>query len=89
MHYKDGTPAKRGDIVKCVHTHTSGTGDNADSITRTIIGQLVECQAGSTSCNGNVRTAAIVIESDKHGRSVQAGFPHTECVTIGQCEKVA
>jgi hypothetical protein len=78
VHYKDGTPAKLGDVIKRVE---------GDVIT---IGQLKSASASSETCNGLMIPAIRVTERVGIGRSVEHVPPgHTDYVTLKECEKLA
>lgn len=86
MHYKDGTPAKLGDLIK----RETDTKDAAGELIgrATAVGILSFASAGSATCNGRIHLVAKISEGKDLGRvTVQASGE--EYVTIGECEKLA
>lgn len=78
-HYRDGTKAKIGDIVKAQPTVPGPT----------CIGPLLSIQERDT-CNGFMSVALNVHEADGEGRVITAGVAgHVSYVTLKDCEKVA
>jgi hypothetical protein len=83
MHYKDGTPAKAGDLV--LNTTLYG-GDGG----RQVIGVLTSGTAGSTTCNGNICPVARRQKSTLGwGPWLPLGCQTNDwSVTISECEKL-
>jgi hypothetical protein len=77
MHFKDGTPANIGDIVK-VKDYGS-----------TLIGVLVRKSAGSSTCNGSVDVIVKIDDGDGTRVVTHAKYATPQTVTLGECEKIA
>lgn len=81
MHYKDGTPAKIGDVVK--GPHPNGPDDSG----RTIIGTVIAAYPGADSCNINVQSAMTVLQLEGL-RTIMPGEAYALTCTAGKFEKV-
>jgi hypothetical protein len=86
MHYKDGTPARVGDIIKVTYEEKDGD-EVVNRSTR--IGQLVRANAQPSGSCGGAMLPLIVVNEGRFGRSVSPTYPSDWCVTIQDCEKVA
>lgn len=76
-HYKDGTPAKHGDLV--IHREPHDTGNEKAMIIQSIT-------PGSDACNANAIPLAV------RQKGSQAWLPISQqlqwCITLKECEKV-
>jgi hypothetical protein len=75
MHYKDGTPAQLGDVVKGKGYNIKG----ADGQPAEIVGQVAHLSAGATTCNLKiVRIKSIKLGDDFRGPNFELFSP--KCV---------
>ncbi len=82
MHYRDGTPAKIGDIVACVNG-----GENPDKEPRKHIGVVTQLTPGGTSCNGQLTPFVQVIRAGEVCL-VATAVGYGVCFTVGDATKL-
>ncbi|HEV1992493.1 MAG TPA: hypothetical protein VGR34_06480 [Candidatus Dormibacteraeota bacterium] len=73
-HYKDGSPAKVGDLVHSVPPYPTAP---------RLLGVLVSINPGTETCNGGVLPFARKFSADSPWYPMSAPFP--DCVTLKEC----
>lgn len=83
MHYKDGTPARIGDVVKLAPEAEKGYGEK-------FVGLLTHANPGTMQCNGQVLPSIRWVDNPADGRRVMLpAATWNTTVTIGDLLKVA
>jgi hypothetical protein len=83
MHYKDGTEAKVGDLVKFPFSKHAADGTATPG---TRIGKLVRAQPGGTTCNGTVADVRFALPEGSQPWESPCMDIWQSSVTIGDCE---